>query len=186
MNMLRNLLLSTAVTLFGITACNYTVGECYYRGEGGDSGAVTAGGGVIIPTGPSGTGGYGNAPPKQPQDATNSEPPVCNIVSLSPCHEQCDEEDEARAIQCTKIQDGAQRKVCNDSSHEKYRSCIEGCEKAPADACQETWVRCTLYAPFLSCASKKSGSGGKSRCDLCKEDCRAGNPVSEKCKECLF
>jgi hypothetical protein len=33
---------------------------------------VTAGGGVIIPTGPSGGGGFGDEPPKQPGDASDS------------------------------------------------------------------------------------------------------------------
>jgi hypothetical protein len=40
---------------------------------------VTAGGGVIIPTGPAGVGGYGDAPPKQPQDATDPKKEIkCN------------------------------------------------------------------------------------------------------------
>lgn len=188
MNTMRCLLVGTAIALEGIAACNYTVGECYYldEGNGGGSQAVTAGGGVIVPTGPSGAGGFGDTPPKQPQDATTPDPPVCNIVSLSPCHEQCDAEDEARAIGCAKIQHEAQRRACNDSSHEKYKACIEVCENAPRTVCQEKWERCTNFAPFLTCASKGSGSGGKSRCDLCWQDCDAGKPVSSICKKCLF
>jgi hypothetical protein len=79
MNAIRNLLLITAITLGGIAACNYTVGECYYRGEGGGSGtdSVAAGGGVILPTGPTGGGGYGDEPPEQPQDALDPKP-KCN------------------------------------------------------------------------------------------------------------
>jgi hypothetical protein len=72
MNTIRNLLLSAAITLMGITACNYTVGECWPVGQGGGSGSesVAAGGGVILPTGPSGGGGFGDEPP---DDATNPE-----------------------------------------------------------------------------------------------------------------
>jgi hypothetical protein len=187
----RSFLLLIAIFTVGFAACNYTDGECWYYGEGsenaGASVGVGPGGGVIVPTGPAGVGGFGDSPPKQPQDATNpAEPPVCNIVSLSPCHDKCDEEDEARAIECAKIQDEAQRRACNDSSHEKYKSCIEECEKGPADACWKKWERCTNYAPFAECASKKSGNGKKSRCDLCREQCSSGTPPSLVCKKCLF
>lgn len=74
----HSILVSTATALIGITASNYTVGECWPVGQGGGSGGqgVTADGGVIIPTGPSGSGDY-DAPPKQPQDASDSSP-KCN------------------------------------------------------------------------------------------------------------
>jgi hypothetical protein len=68
MNAIRHLLLSAAITLMGITACNYTVGECWPVGQGGaTSEGVTAGGGIIIPTGPSGAGGFGDQPPPDPK-----------------------------------------------------------------------------------------------------------------------
>jgi hypothetical protein len=64
----------------GISACNYTVGECWPVGQGGASSeGVTAGGGIIIPTGPSGAGGFGDQPPKQPQDAPDPKQEIkCN------------------------------------------------------------------------------------------------------------
>jgi hypothetical protein len=185
MNTIRNLLLSAAIMLGGIAACNYTVGECYYRGEGGATGSegVTAGGGVIVPSGPSGAGGgFGDAPPRQPQDATNPDPPICNIVTLSPCHEQCEAEDEARAIECAKIQDEAQRRACNDSSHEKYMSCIKECKNTPKDTCQEKWERCANYAPW-SC---RKGPGSESMCYKCWDQCTSGAPPSSACRKCLF
>ena len=75
MNTLRSLPLIIAIAL-GITACNYTVGECWPRGEGGGSSeAVAAGGGVIIP---GGVGGFGDSPGKQPQKAGTSPPLDCN------------------------------------------------------------------------------------------------------------
>jgi hypothetical protein len=76
MKLTRSLLLIAGITLGGFTACNYTVGECYPRGQGSDNaGAVAgAGGSVVVP---GGVGGFGDAPPRQPQDATN--PPFdCN------------------------------------------------------------------------------------------------------------
>lgn len=78
MNAIRSILVSSVIALMGVSACNYTVGECWPVGEGGGSSeAVSAGSGVIIPTGPSGAGGFGDQPPKQPQDARDSSP-KCN------------------------------------------------------------------------------------------------------------
>lgn len=80
MNTMRSLLLSAAIALTGIASCNYTVGECWPVGQGGGSGteSVAAGGGVILPTGPSGAGGSGDQPPKEPQ-TTDPEPEIkCN------------------------------------------------------------------------------------------------------------
>jgi hypothetical protein len=80
MNAIKNLLLSAGIALLGITACNYTVGECWPVGqEGGSSEGVTAGGGVILPTGPSGAGGFGDQPPKEPQNARDPKQEIkCN------------------------------------------------------------------------------------------------------------
>lgn len=80
MNAIRYLFLSAAITLMGITACNYTVGECWPVGQGGASSeSVAAGGGIILPTGPSGAGGFGDQPPKQPQDAPDPKQEIkCN------------------------------------------------------------------------------------------------------------
>lgn len=84
MNAMKSLLWLGAITLTAISACNYTVGDCYPRGEGAGYGSegVGSGGGVIIPTG---VGGFGEAPPKQPQSGT-SQPLVCNSDETeNPC-----------------------------------------------------------------------------------------------------
>lgn len=47
-----------SVLLSSIAACNYTFGDCWYRGQGDGSGDV--GSGVVNPTGP---GGLGESPP---------------------------------------------------------------------------------------------------------------------------
>jgi hypothetical protein len=94
MNTMKSLLLSAAIALTTwITACNYTVGECWPVGQGGGSSeGVTAGGGVIIPTGPSGGGGFGDEPPKQPQDARDPAPLECNATDEETDKEQSNNE----------------------------------------------------------------------------------------------
>lgn len=84
MNAMKSLLWLAAISLPTISACNYTVGDCYPRGEGAgySTEGVGSGGGVIIPTG---VGGFGEAPPKQPQSGT-SQPLVCNSDETeNPC-----------------------------------------------------------------------------------------------------
>jgi hypothetical protein len=79
MNAMRSVPLWVAAILVGgFAACNHTVGECWYYGEGSENAGAGPGGGVILPTGPSGAGGYGEAPPKQPQDDRDRPPPECN------------------------------------------------------------------------------------------------------------
>jgi hypothetical protein len=97
MNEKRSLLmLSAAVLIGGFAACNYTDGECWYYGEGSENAGTGPGagpgGGVIVPTGPSGS--YGDTPPKEPQDGPDqpqdTEPkPKCNS------DEESDEESDA-------------------------------------------------------------------------------------------
>ena len=88
MNAIRYLSLSAAVVLVWFTACNYTVGECWPVGQGGASseGVTAGGGGIIIPTGPSGAGGFGDQPPKQPLDAPDPKQEI-------KCNSDGDEED---------------------------------------------------------------------------------------------
>jgi hypothetical protein len=45
---------------------------------GSENTSVGPGGGVIVPTGPAGVGGYGEAPPKEPQQDRDRPPPECN------------------------------------------------------------------------------------------------------------
>lgn len=78
MNRRRNRIpLIAAITAGGFAACNQTVGECWYYGEGSESVGAGPGGGVILPTGPASVGSYGDAPPEGPQGATKP-PPACN------------------------------------------------------------------------------------------------------------
>lgn len=102
MKAMRKLPLWVAViTLGGFAACNTTVGECWYYGEGTENAAagVGPGGGVIVPTGPAGVGGAGDGPPKQPQDAPDRPPPP-------ECNEEEDDAIELSEVHCGKIEWG--------------------------------------------------------------------------------
>ncbi len=79
-----------------VAACNYTVGECYPRGEN-DADAV----GVGPSSGPSGSGGYGDTPP--PEGGTGAN--ACNKTEE---REQLDPPDEGGTpvdtwIDCKKL-----------------------------------------------------------------------------------
>jgi hypothetical protein len=56
---MRSLLWVAGIAVLGSAACNYTVGECWVRGQGGESEGV--GSGAIVP---SGAGGLGDTPPE--------------------------------------------------------------------------------------------------------------------------
>ena len=70
-----------AVALACLSACNYTVGECWIKGEGsaGAGAGSSTGSGDPVPTG---GGDNGAEPPRQPQDAPpgSPPPPVCNSI----------------------------------------------------------------------------------------------------------
>lgn len=65
------------VAAFCLSACNYTVGQCWIDDEG-NNGGPGAGGGPVVPYGGAGGYGYGDEPGKEPQDF--SEPPECNSI----------------------------------------------------------------------------------------------------------
>lgn len=150
MNTIRNLLLSAAIALTGITACNYTVGECWPVGQGGGSSseAVTAGGGVIIPTGPAGSGDYGNAPPKQPQDAPDSPKLKCNS----------DDEEEDNDAESTESQ-------CNASDAANSADSLAICSTECAGKCGTSGVNggpfsSSIFKFVTIVADDGTGTGG--------------------------
>lgn len=118
--------------LSGLFSCNYTVGECYYRSDWGE-GTAGVGGGVIT-TG--GVGASGDAPASQPQAAGMIPAPDCNIAKQDPCNEKCYSDYEQAAIECGKIEDDGQRRVCQDAAYVVYKGCREKCAQAIAD-CKE-------------------------------------------------
>ena len=103
-----------AFTAAAISACNYTVGECYPRGEGAGHGSegVGSGGGIIIPTG---VGGFGEAPPKQPQDGTSPSIPCNSDETENPCRGSGDT-----------AGDGKTYLVCSDPCPANDLQCMSG------------------------------------------------------------
>jgi hypothetical protein len=120
MNTMRSLsLLIAAITLGGFTACNYS-SECWYYGEGSENAGAGPGGGVIIPTGPAGAGGYGEAP----RDA--GAPLECNEPEEEPDKENDDSPDGGSyeagpKVFCLKKDHGA---VCSERCMAKGIGCV--------------------------------------------------------------
>jgi hypothetical protein len=104
MNRTQKLLLFIAATsITAITACNYTVGECWYRGEG--PGREGEGGGVLIP----GAGGsYGEEPP---QGGTNP-PPECNSDGTE---SETEKPTESTCTADGTVNDGTTFLICSDA-----------------------------------------------------------------------
>jgi hypothetical protein len=120
--MKSQLWIALIAVLPGFAACNSTVGECWLRGQGDESGGV--GSGVLVP---GGTGDYGDTPP-DPRSATIPEAD-CNSATQSPCTEKCLSDYESEATKCGKIEDDAQRKTCQDGAYALYKSCKENCQQ---------------------------------------------------------
>jgi hypothetical protein len=173
--------LIAAITLLWFTACNYTVGECWYRDQGSETAGAGAGGVILPPSPTGGDRGFGDVPPKQPLDVTNP-PPECNIVTQSPCNEKCEAEDEAAAAECSKIDNEAQRRTCQDSAYARYKSCRESCQQRANKDCDDKYQDCVDNGP-TSCLKK---SGGKTLCQRCWERCNAGDSPSADCRRCKF
>jgi hypothetical protein len=135
-----------AIFFIGVGACNYDVGECYVRGEEGDGV-----GGSILPTG---VGGYGDAPPREPQNAGDSWNPCSALaectVTWKPGSDVCNE--KGTTSSCTTLYQG---------HHTSLDEAKEQCEKVHGLA---------------------AGAGAQS-CDSCKWATSANNDPVEKCKK---
>lgn len=111
MKSMRSVLWIAGLAAVGFTACNYTEGECYPRGEGTTGAGV--GGGVIVPGGP---GGFGDEPP-DPQGAAES--PACNATDESGTGGGAPDEASLQVF-CMKPDHGA---VCSARCYEKGVPC---------------------------------------------------------------
>jgi hypothetical protein len=169
-----------AVVLGSFAACNYTDGECFPREELYETSG--AGGGVIVPTG---VGGFG-AVPYETQDATDTPPPECNIVSGGPCDEKCQAQYDAASITCGKIEDPAQRRACQDKAHAEYKACEETCEQQANKTCLEKWEDCTnaVKGPYWCRLTVPNTSS--TYCQQCWHSCNARNAPSANCVKCGF
>jgi hypothetical protein len=129
-NSMKSLVWAGAIPAAIFPACNYTVGECYPREQGDGSGDT----GVVIVS--SGAGGFGDAPPKQPQDVTNP-PPDCNIVPGSPCEEKCQSDYEAEAAKCGQVEASSARQACQGTAYDNYKNCRTACNNDPREPCKQ-------------------------------------------------
>jgi hypothetical protein len=163
-NSMKSLVWAGAITAAIFPACNYTVGECYPREQGDGSGDT----GVVIVS--SGAGGFGDAPPKQPQDVTNP-PPDCNIVPGSPCNEKCQASYNENAAVCGNIENEGQRRTCQDNAYATYKSCRGNCDMQEAGCLEQCnalcdqihdkcHARCTKDEPTTNCRAKCNNEYG--------------------------
>ena len=157
-------------------ACNRTVGECWLRGEGDESGGV--GSGPVIVSG--GTGDSGDTPP-DPRSATLPEAD-CNSATQSLCTEKCLSGYETAATACGQISDDAQRKTCQDGAYAGYKTCKQNCQKA-SKTCTDMYVACMDKG--MPCT--RHIDPGYSLCTYCRDDCDANRPYKyNECYKCGF
>lgn len=173
---MRSLPWIAVIAISSFTACNYTEGECYPRGQGGGNAGV--GGSVVVPNG---AGGFGDVPPES-QDATDPPPPDCNIVPQSPCNEKCLADYVEAAAECGKLENETQRRACQDVAFLGYKSCRENCRQKENKECDDKYQDCINHGPS-SCRKEEAG---KSLCNRCWERCNAGDSPSARCRNCKF
>jgi hypothetical protein len=152
-----------AILFIGVGACNYDVGECYVRGEEGDGV-----GGSILPTG---VGGYGDAPPREPQNAGDSWNPCSALaectITWKAGSDVCNE--KGTTSSCTTLYQG---------HHTSLDEAKEQCEKvyglaagAGAQSCDSCKWATTAKDPVEEC---------KKMCDKINLDCIARCPKGDK------
>ncbi|AUX39385.1 hypothetical protein SOCE26_007760 [Sorangium cellulosum] len=121
MNYKRHLLAIAAIAIWVLTACNWTVGDCYPREEWEEGGgAAPPIGGPVVIISSSGSGDFGDAPPEGPYG--NSE----------------------RKIQCNKTD--SEEEGPSDSSEKPTES-----PTSPPDPCKQSGaplMGCTGVKPF--------------------------------------
>jgi hypothetical protein len=149
-----------AILVFGLTACNYDVGECWVRGQGADGA-----GGVII-TQQTGVGGFGQVP-LEPQDASDF---------ADPCSSQ--------TVQCT-VTWKAGSAVCKESGAAASCTSVYQGEHATLDEAKE---RCEeIYgvgkdSGAQSCGPCQVAMGATD--ERCKKLCdKIYDKCMDKCKD---
>ncbi len=112
---MRRLLWIAALAAPSFAACNYTVGECYPRGQGDGSAGVGGGDVVLIP---SGAGGGLGAEPPGPGGATGAN--ACNASEESPPADD-DPYEASLKVFCSKPDHGS---VCSGRCFAKGVGCV--------------------------------------------------------------
>jgi hypothetical protein len=85
--------------------------------------------------------------------------------------EKCNTDYENAAIECSKNENDAQRKTCQDGAYAAYRSCHDNCQRTSNSKCDDKYQDCIQSGPN-SCLKKVAG---KSLCNRCWERCNAGD-----------
>jgi hypothetical protein len=108
-----------------VLGCNtVSPDECWVNTSGGFGG----GGTIPIGAGVGATSGdFPSPPPRRPLDFSDAPNPC--IAAQSPCDEKCNTDYENAAIECSKNENDAQRKTCQDGAYGLYRSCHENCQQ---------------------------------------------------------
>jgi hypothetical protein len=153
--------------------------QCWPNTSGG------LGGGDPIPIGAGVGASSGDfiSPPRGPLDYGGAPNPC--IEPQSSCNEKCLADYEAAALECGKVGDAMQRKICQDGAYAAYKSCGANCQQdngADSKECTDKYVNCMNNAP-TSCLKR---SGGKTVCRQCRDRCNAGDSPSPTCVKCLF
>jgi hypothetical protein len=100
----RSILLIVVVAIWTLAACNWTVGECWRRGEGSEGTGAGPGDGSIVLS--SGSGDFYAAPPDEPQ--YGAEPPLeCNKRDESSEESPPDSPERATESPCQGVGDTA-------------------------------------------------------------------------------
>lgn len=161
-----------------VLGCNtVSPDECWINTSGGFGG----GGTIPIGAGVGATSGdFPSPPPRRPLDFGDAPNPC--IAAQSPCDEKCNADYENAAIECSKNENDATRKTCQDGAYAVYRSCHENCQQKSNSNCDDKYQDCIQNGP-TSCLKK---SGGKSLCQRCLERCNAGDSPSNTCRTCKF
>lgn len=150
---------------FGLAACNYDVGECYLRNEGGEGG-----GGIVLPTG---VGGFGDVP-REPQNSGDSwDADPCSSLA------ECTVTWRAGSSVCNMHGESGKCTTLHQGEHTSLTEAQEWCEKAygvggesGAESCSECkWVTGSSDDPIERC---------KKNCDKINLKCIARCPKNDK------
>ena len=162
-----------------VLGCNtVSPDECWINTSGG------FGGGGTIPIGAgvgATTGDFPADPPRRPLDYGEAPNPC--IEAQSPCNEKCLASYEDSAIACSKIENNAQRKTCQDDAYASYRSCHDNCEAQEAQESQ-CRKRCAEQAEVCEAGCRKIPEDEKDARRQCWEGCNNARAACiRKCKK---
>jgi hypothetical protein len=164
------------LVLLGIACNTVSPDECWINTSGGFGGSGT----IPIGAGVGATSGDYLDPPRGPLD--NGDVPNPCITASNPCDQKCLDGYEGAAIACSKIENAAQRKTCQDGAYAAYKSCHGNCVQM-SKTCTDMYVACTDMG--MPCTRHIEWK--KSLCAICLNDCQANRSYKySECYKCGF